>query len=49
MIKPVIPYIFWQTRMTINYTKKKRFMTQLPISMSSAPVDIIDNFTTFEG
>ena len=35
--------------MTIYYTKKKRLMTQLPISMSSAPGDIIDNFTTFEG
>ena len=35
--------------MTINYTKKKRFMIKLPSSMSSAPGDIIGNFTTFEG
>ena len=35
--------------MTINYTKKKRFMTQLTISMSATPGDIIGNFTTFEG
>ena len=49
MIKPVIPYMFGKIKMTINYTKKKRLMTQLPISMSSAPDDIIGNFTTFEG
>ena len=35
--------------MTINYPKKKRFIAQLPISMSSTPGDIIGNFTTFVG
>ena len=49
MIKPVIPYMLSNQKMTINYTKKIQIMTQLPISMSSAPGDIIGNFTTFEG